>query len=111
MGKLLVLASAVVTIPKQGPRAVSAYVVLSAGLQSRIFHVRGSADTPAVEELPRETTLDSNQFERQLHEDLQPTLEELRIYGHPAHVEFLRPEWLTTCVRDHLKTTEGIDVE
>ena len=111
MGKLLVLAGGVVNVPKGGPRAVSAYVVLSAGPQSRVFRVRGAADAPSVEELPSATTLDVKHFQVELQEDLQPALDELRTEGHPAHIETSRPEWVTAFVRKHLKDTEGIDVE
>jgi hypothetical protein len=111
MGKLLVLASGVVKIPRGGVRAVSAYVVLSAGAQSRIFRVLGSAEAPSVEELPSATTLDIKHFQGKLQEDLQPALDELRTEGHAAHVELSRPEWLAAIVRKHLKDSEGVDVE
>jgi hypothetical protein len=109
--KLLVLAGGVVKAPTGGVRAVSGYVVLSAGAQSRVFHVHGPADGPAIEELPPATTLDVKHFQVELQEDLQPTLDELRAQGHPAHVELTRPEMLTVFVRKHLKSTEGIDVD
>ena len=105
------LASGVVKAPKGGPRAVSAYVVLSAGAQSRVFRVRGAADAPAIEELPPATTLDVKRFQVELQEDLQPTVDELRAQGHPAHVELSRPEWVAAHVRNHLKKTENLDVE
>jgi hypothetical protein len=111
VGKLLVLAGGVVKIPKGGPRAVSAYVVLSAGAQSRVFRVRGPVDALSVEELPPATTLDVKHFQGKLQEDLQPALDELRVDGHPAHIELSRPEWLAAHVRQHLKATEGIDVD
>jgi hypothetical protein len=111
VAKLLVLASGVVKAPKGGPRAVSAYVVLSAGAQSRVFRVRGAADAPRVDELPPATTLDMKHFQVELQEDLQPTLDDLRSDGHPAHIELSRPEWVTAFVRKHLKETENIDVE
>jgi hypothetical protein len=111
VSKLLVLASGVVKAPKGGPKAVSAYVVLSAGAGSRVFRVRGLADAPKVEELPAATTLDMKHFQVELQEDLQPALDELRAEGHPAHVELSRPEWVAAFVRKHLKATEGIDVE
>lgn len=111
MGKLLVLASGVVKVPKGGVKAVSAYVALSAGAHSRIFRVRGSAEAPSVEELPSATTLDMKRFQGTLQEDLQPTVDELRKDGLAAHVELSRPEWLAAIVRKHLKDTEGVDVE
>jgi hypothetical protein len=111
VSKLLVMASGVVKIPRGGPRAVSAYVVLSAGAKSRVFRVRGAADAPAVEELPPATTLDMRRFQTELQEDLQPALNELRAQGHAAHIELSRPEWVTAHVRKHLKATENLDVE
>jgi hypothetical protein len=109
--KLLVLASGVVKAPKEGPRAVSAYVALSAGAQSRVFRVRGSGSAPTVEELAPATTLDVKRFQVELQSDLQPTLDELRTEGHVAHIELSRPEWVTAFVRKHLKATEGLEVE
>jgi hypothetical protein len=112
MGKLLVLASGVVKSPAAGaPRAVSAYLVLSAGAKSRVFRVRGAAGAPAVEELPAATTLDVKRFQSELQADLQPALDELRAQGHPAHIELSRAEWVAAVVRKHLKATEGLDVE
>ena len=109
--KLLVLASGVVNVPKGKARAVSAYVVLSAGPQSRVFRVHGSADAPAIDELPSATTLDVKHFQVEIQDDLQPALDELRAEGHPAHIEPSKPEWVTAFVRKHLKATEGVDVE
>ncbi len=111
MPKLLVLASGVVKVPRGGPRAVSAYVALSAGAQSRVFRVRGAADAPSVEELPPATTLDVRRFQTELQSDLQPAVDELRAQGQAAHVELSRPEWVTAFVRKHLKATENLDVE
>jgi hypothetical protein len=110
VGKLLVLASGVVNAPKGGPRAVSAYVVLSAGAQSRVFRVRGAAGSPSVDELPPATTLDLKHFQVELQEDLQAALDELRAEGHPVHIEPAKPDWVTDFVRRHLKASEGVDV-
>jgi hypothetical protein len=107
----MVLASGVVKAPKGGPRAVSAYVVLSAGAQSRVFRVRGLADAPKVEELPPATTLDVRRFQVELGEDLQPQLDELRAEGHPAHIDQPQPAWVTAFVRKHLESAEGLDVD
>jgi hypothetical protein len=111
VAKLLVLAAGVVKVPRGGPRAVSAYVVLSAGPKSRVFRVRGAADAPVVEELEPATTLDVRRFQAELQADLQPTVDDLRAKGEPAHVELSRPEWLAAFVRKHLKATENLDVE
>jgi hypothetical protein len=92
MPKLLMLAGGVVP---GSPRALGAYVVLSAGTQSRVFKVKGSE----VEELPAATTLDVKRFERELREDLGPALEK------PPAAQ------VTDIVREHLHRTEGMDVE
>ena len=106
------LASGVVKAPGGvGVRALSAYLVLSAGAASRVFRVRGTGDSPAIEEMPAATTLDVKRFQTDLQEDLQPVLDELRMHGHPAHVELSRHEWVAAVVRKHLKATEGIDVD
>jgi hypothetical protein len=110
VGKLLVLASGVVKA-SGAPRAVSAYVVLSAGAASRVFRVRGAASAPSVEELPSATTLDIKRFQTELDEDLQPTLRAARAADGKAHIELSRPEWVCACVRKHLKATEGLDVD
>jgi hypothetical protein len=112
VSKLLVLASGVVKAPGGGSvRALSAYLVLSAGAKSRVFRVRGAGDAPVIEELPSATTLDVKRFQTDLQEDLQPVLDELRADGYPAHVELSRHDWVAAIVRKHLKATEGIDVE
>jgi hypothetical protein len=112
VSKLLVLASGVVKAPRGGGvRALSAYLVLSAGPKSRVFRVRGTGEAPVIEELPSATTLDVKRFQTDLEEDLKPTLDELRAEGHPAHVELSRHDWVAAIVRKHLKATEGVDVE
>ena len=111
MGTLVVLANGVVKVPHIGARAVSAYVALSAGAQSRVFHVRGSVDGPRVEELPAATTLDLQHFQTQIQRDLEPVLAEARAETPGAHIELSRPEWVCVFVRNHLKATEGIDVD
>lgn len=112
MGKLLVLASGVVKAPRGGGvRALSAYLVLSAGAKSRVFRVRGTGEAPVIDELPSATTLDVKRFQTDLQEDLQPVIDELRAEGYPAHVELSRHDWVAAIVRKHLKATEGVDVE
>jgi hypothetical protein len=111
VGKLIVLANGVVKVPHFGARTVSAYVALSAGTKSRVFRVRGAVDAPAVEELPAATTLDIQHFQTQIQSDLQAALDAERAEGHAAHIELSRPEWVSVFVRNHLKATEGIDVE
>ena len=109
VAKLIVLAEGVVKGPS-GPRAISAYVALSAGPQSRVFRVRGAADAPFVEELPAATTLDVRRFQVELQDDLRPALDALREEGHPASVEACGPDTSASAVREHLKATEGLDV-
>lgn len=112
MSKLLVLAGGVVKAPRgAGIKAVSAYVVLSAGAKSRVFKVKGTPDAPSVEEMPAATTLDIKRFQTELQNDLQPALDELRMQGHTAHVELSRADWVCSFVKRHLKTTENIDVD
>jgi hypothetical protein len=112
VGKLLVLASGVVKAPRGGGvRALSAYLVLSAGAKSRVFRVRGTGEAPVIDELPSATTLDVKRFQTDLQEDLQPVIDELRAEGYPAHVELSRHDWVAAIVRKHLKATEGVDVE
>jgi hypothetical protein len=111
VGKLLVLANGVVKVPHLGARAVSAYVALSAGAESRVFRVRGAVNAPSVEELPAATTLDVQHFQTQIQADLQAALDAERAGGHAAHIELSRPEWVCVHVRNHLKQTEGVDVE
>jgi hypothetical protein len=111
VGKLIVLANGVIKVARGGSRGVSAYVALSAGPQSRVFRVRGAVDAPRVEELPPATTLDIQHFQEQIQQDLQAALDDARAEGHPAHIELSRPEWVCVHVRNHLKVTEGIDVD
>jgi len=112
MSKLLVLAGGVVKAPKgAGIRAFSAYVVLSAGTNSRVFRVRGTPDAPVVDEMPAATTLDIKRFQTELQTDLQPALDDLRMHGHPVYIELSRPDWVCSFVKRHLKATEGIDVD
>ena len=111
LGKLLVSTAGIVKAPSGPPRAVSAYVALSAGAASRVFRVRGPPDAPAGEELPAATTLEIKRFQSELEQDLKPALDALRGEGHAAHVELSRPEWVAAVVRRHLQATEGLTVE
>jgi hypothetical protein len=79
---------------------VSAYVVLSAGAQSRVFKVQGKMDAPHVDELPAETTIDLKRFQNELKNDL---------YGMGV-VRAADKDWVCGVVRAHLKETEGIDI-
>ena len=110
VGKLLVLACGTVK-SAGGDRALSAYVVLSAGIATRVFRVRGAIGATHVEELPSATTLDIKRFQTELDEDLQPALRSARATDPKAHIELARPESVAAFVRNYLRATEGIDVE
>lgn len=79
---------------------VSAYVVLSAGTQSRVFKVTGKTDSPQVDELPAATTLDIKRFQDDLQSDL---------FGMgPARAMNQRDkDWVSGVVRAHLDAIEG----
>jgi hypothetical protein len=110
MGKLLMLAGGIVEPAKGGEATVSAYVALSAGRQSRLFRVNGPAASIKVTELAAATTVDTGRFQRDLEEDLAPTLLALRVHGEPVHITRPKDAWVTGLVRDHLKKTEGLEV-
>jgi hypothetical protein len=92
------------------PGAVSAYVVYSAGRESRLFKIKGEATTPGVTELGAATTIDLKRFQSELEQDLAPTLAELRKIGAAAGVATPSSTWVCDVVRAHLKKTEGVDV-
>jgi len=100
MAKLLMMAGG--TAPGEAGSAgwVSAYVVLSAGAQSRVFKVVGKIDAPQIDELPAATTLDMKRFQDELKKDL---------YGMGV-VRNADKDWVCDVVRKHLKASEGIDV-
>jgi hypothetical protein len=111
MGKLLVLAGGIVEPGKGREATVSAYVAFSAGRQSRLFRVNGPATAAKVTELEAATTVDPRRFQRELEEDLAPALQALRVQGEPVHITRPKDAWVTGLVRDHLKASEGIDVD
>jgi len=92
------------------PGAVSAYVVYSAGRESRLFKVKGDAASPGVTELGAATTLDLKRFQGELDEDLAPTLAALKKVGAAVGVATPSSSWVCDVVRLHLKKTEGLDV-
>jgi len=111
MGKLLMLAGGIVE-PGQGREAtVSAYVAFSAGRQSRLFRVNGPSSAVKVTELQAATTVDTRRFQRELEEDLEPALVALRVHGEPVHITRPKDAWVTGLVRDHLKASEGLDID
>ena len=81
---------------------VSAYVVLNEGNKSRLFKVRGEADSPSVTELDAATTVDLARFRRELADDLDPVLAELRARGGSPGIAVPKPEWVTSIVERHL---------
>jgi hypothetical protein len=99
MSKLMMLAGGQVGGGDVGH--LSAFVVLSAGTQSRIFKVVGSAAAPVVTELPAATTIDLTRFRRDVVDDLPRGG-----YG------MATPDaaWVCGVVRSHLKKSEGLEV-
>lgn len=107
MGTLLMLAGGIVEPGAGRPGSVSAYVVLSAGRQSRIFKVRGPADRPVVTELGAETTVDLGRFQDELRGDLKPALDEVHAQGGAAAITLPKKEWVCGLVATHLRAAEG----
>ena len=102
MAKLLVLAGGIVERGAGQPGMVSAYVVLSEGRKSRLFRVRGPTDAPVVTELDAATTVDIARFRRELADDLDPVLAEIRARGGSPSIAVPKPEWVTGIVERHL---------
>jgi len=102
MAKLLVLAGGIVERGAGQPGMVSAYVVLSEGSKSRLFRVRGPTDAPVVTELDAATTVDIARFRRELADDLDPVLAEIRARGGSPSIAVPKPEWVTGIVERHL---------
>ena len=99
MAKLLMMAGGQVGGADLG--TISAFVVLSAGTQSRVFKVKGIASAPQVTELAAATTLDVQRFKRELVDDLPR-----------GGMGMITPDatWICGVVRAYLKKTEGVDV-
>jgi hypothetical protein len=91
MSKLFVMAGAT------AGSWVSAYVVLSAGTQSRVFKVTGKTEAPQVDELPAATTLDVKRFQADLQSDL---------FG-MGPARGIDKEWVCGVVRAHIEASEG----
>jgi hypothetical protein len=102
MPNLLVLAGGIVERGAGQPGMLSAYVVLSEGSKSRLFKVKGSADAPAVTELDSATTVDIGRFRRELADDLEPAIRDLRAQGGSPAIAVPKPEWVTGIVERHL---------
>jgi hypothetical protein len=99
MSKLLMMAGSTATGDAGSPGWVSAYVVLSAGAQSRVFKVLGTADAPQVDEMDAATTLDLKRFQDEVKKDLSGM-------GVSRAAD---KDWVCGVVRAHLKSKEGID--
>jgi len=99
---LLVLAAGIVERGAGRPCMVSAYVVFREGTMSRLFKVRGDTDAPSVTEFDAATTIDLARFRRELADDLEPALAELRARGGSPAIAVPKPEWITAVVERHL---------
>jgi hypothetical protein len=84
------------------PGAVSAYVALHAVRASRLFKLKGPTDAPSVTELDAATTVDLARFQREVADDLAPTLAEIRVQGGPAAIAQPKAEWVTDIVERFL---------
>ena len=102
VANLLVLAGGIVEGGAGRPGVVSAYVVLNEGKQSRLFKVHGPTDAPMVIELDAATTVDLARFRRELADDLEPTLADLRARGGSPAIATPKPEWVTSVVERYL---------
>ena len=100
MAKLLMMAGGTADGDAGSAGWVSAYVVLSAGAQSRVFKVLGTKEAPGVDELPAATTLDLKRFQDEMKEDLSGM----------GVVRTADKDWACGVVRAHLKAKDGIDV-
>jgi hypothetical protein len=103
MPSLLVLTAGIVECGAGRPGMLSAYVVLNEGRASRLFKVRGFADTAIVTELDAATTIDISRFRRELADDLEPLIAELRAQGSAPSITVPKPEWVTGIVERYLR--------
>ncbi|MDB4998580.1 MAG: hypothetical protein JWM74_6012 [Myxococcaceae bacterium] len=87
------------------PAMLSAYVVLAAGINSRVFKVKGSASAPHVVELSPATTIDMGAFERQVEGDLAPLLVAGRMADNAVSLATPDDVWMCDLVRDHIKAS------
>lgn len=102
MPSLFVLAAGIVECGAGRPGMLSAYVVLREGKESRLFKVRGFADAAIVTELDAATTIDLARFQRELADDLEPLMAELRAQGSAPSITVPSPESVTSAVDRHL---------
>ena len=91
------------------PLALSAYVAVSLGRESRLFKIAGSLPKPSVVELPSATTVDLGRFQEELREDLRPALERVRVGQGVAAITAPSSKWVCGILREHLVASEGVD--
>ena len=103
----MMLAGGIVEPGGGSPGSLSAYVVLSAGHASRLFKIRGPANATEVTELASATTIDLQRFKRELEEDLQPSIEEVRKLGGAAGIAQPNADWVCQLVAAHVEKLEG----
>lgn len=102
MARLLQLAGGIVEPGAGQAGFVSAYVVLSAGRDSRVFKVSGPVDAPAVVELDAATTIDLGRFQAEVDRDLRPALEAQRAARGAAAVAVPKAAWVCGLVEKFL---------
>ncbi len=106
------LASGIVEPGAGSPGAVVAFVAVNFGLGgSRLFKVAGPTTAPLVEELPGATTVDMGLFNRELEQELQPTVDAIKALGGTAAITRPTSDWVCRQVRDYLKKHEGVDID
>ena len=107
MSRLVMLAGGIVE-PGRGEEGVaSAYVVLSAGPNSRIFKVHGPTNALKVVELAGATTLDLQRFQRELEADLMPLLLSARAVGGAAALATPAEAFICAAVEFYLKAQDN----
>jgi hypothetical protein len=77
---------------------VSAYVVLSEGVKSRVFKLGGAKSSPEIEELKAATTIDLKRFRDAVLKDLE---------GRGA-ITPADPNWACDVVRVHVRADLGV---
>jgi hypothetical protein len=101
MSRLFMLAGAVTQSGDPAGERVSAFVVLSEGVKSRLFKVSGKTSAPTIEELGAATTLDVKMF-REVAE------RELRGAGWSGAIRPADGTWACEAVRLHLRCDLGL---
>jgi hypothetical protein len=78
---------------------------------SRLFKVDGPASAPSVQELPPATTVDLGRFDQDAQNELNPALRAIAAAGGQPAIARPAPAWVCAQVRQHLKASEGLDIE